>query len=64
VSHVGIYVGNGRFVHASSVAGRVIESLLDRPPAPRIKIWHGVRRIPWATDDPTTVADAVLTPER
>lgn len=25
ISHVGIYVGDGRYVHASSVAGRVIE---------------------------------------
>lgn len=30
VSHVGIYVGNGRMVHASSEAGRVIETRLDR----------------------------------
>ena len=45
VTHVGIYVGNGRFVHASSVAGMVIESALDRPPAPLIKPWRGVRRV-------------------
>jgi len=45
VSHVGIYVGDGRFVQASSAAGRVIESPLDRPASPRIKIWRGVRRI-------------------
>ncbi len=45
VSHVGIYVGNGRYVHASSVAGRVIESDLDRPRAARVKAWRGSRRV-------------------
>jgi cell wall-associated NlpC family hydrolase len=30
VSHVGIYIGNGRMIHASSGAGRVIESRVDR----------------------------------
>jgi hypothetical protein len=45
VTHIGIYVGNGRFVHASSRAGRVVESDLLRPAAPGIKPWRGVRRI-------------------
>jgi len=45
VTHVGIYLGNGRYVHASSVAGRVIESPIDRPRSPLIKPWRGSRRV-------------------
>ena len=44
VSHVGIYVGHGRYVHASSIAGRVIESHMNRLPSPLIKALKSVRR--------------------
>lgn len=45
ISHIGIYVGDGRYVHASSVAGKVIESAIDRPYSPLIKGWRGARRL-------------------
>jgi len=45
VVHVGIYVGKGRFVHASSAAGRVVVSPLDRKPSPLIRPMRGARRL-------------------
>lgn len=45
VTHVGIYVGAGRFVHASSVAGKVILSSLDRRPSRLIRPMTGARRL-------------------
>ena len=44
-SHIGIYVGDGRYVHASVLAGRVIESDLNRTASPLIRAWRGVRRV-------------------
>jgi len=40
ISHIGIYVGNGRYIHASSYAGRVTESDL-----PSRSWWQGARRV-------------------
>jgi len=49
VSHIGIYVGNGRIVHASTKAGEVIETDLLKPKVAGIKKWRGTRRV--LTDD-------------
>jgi cell wall-associated NlpC family hydrolase len=45
VSHVGVYVGNGRYIHASTGAGRIVEARLDRPASRFAKAWNGVRRM-------------------
>ncbi len=45
ISHIGIYVGGGRFVQASSKAGRVIETPLYRRLVPGVKPWRGARRV-------------------
>ncbi|MEO7520297.1 MAG: C40 family peptidase, partial [Gemmatimonas sp.] len=44
ISHIGIYVGNNRMVHASTSRKSVIEIEL-KPNNPLIKQWMGVRRI-------------------
>jgi cell wall-associated NlpC family hydrolase len=45
VTHIGIYVGNGRYVHASPAAGRVIETSLSRTTSSLVRIWRGGRRL-------------------
>ncbi len=52
VTHVGIYVGDRKFVHASSVARRVIISRVDRPPSELIRPLKGARRVLLAIADP------------
>ena len=63
VSHVGIYVGDGRYIHASSVAGKVIESSIDRPFSPLIKVWRGARRM-LSLGDSTAVGDSAAARRR
>ena len=43
-SHIGIYVGDGKFVHASTKAGRVIESELQKPGVSKYRRWRAARR--------------------
>jgi hypothetical protein len=45
IDHVGIYVGNGRYIHASSAAGRVVESQIPKQPRRLSTIWQGARRL-------------------
>ena len=44
ISHIGIYVGDGRMVHASTTGKRVLETDIT-PRNPLIKQWKGVRRV-------------------
>ena len=56
VTHVGMYVGNGRFIHASSGSRRIVESDLDRPASRLVRAWYGVRRLLADEDTATAVA--------
>ena len=49
VTHIGIYVGDGRYVHAANRRAGIVESAL---PASSSTWWHGARRvIPTPMDD-------------
>jgi len=54
VSHIGIYVGNGKIIHASVKSHEVIETDLMNPKVAGIKKWRGARRV--LTDDGTVAA--------
>ena len=56
VTHVGIYIGNGRYVHASSVAGRIVEADLNRRASSLVRAWTGVRRLLAGGDSTASVA--------
>lgn len=60
ITHIGVYVGNGRFVHASSGAGRIVEADLNRPAGRLVRAWYGVRRLMADDDSATTVAARTL----
>jgi cell wall-associated NlpC family hydrolase len=44
VDHVGIYLGQGRFIHASVSSGRVIETTIERNGS-LFRKWTGARRL-------------------
>lgn len=44
ISHIGIYVGDGRMVHASTSSHQVIETAITTR-NPLIRQWQGVRRL-------------------
>jgi len=43
--HIGIYTGEGKFIHASVKAGKVIESSITRQSSPLIRKLSGARRL-------------------
>jgi len=43
VTHVGIYIGDGEFVHASSARGAVMVSDLNS--SYQLSVWHGAKRV-------------------
>jgi cell wall-associated NlpC family hydrolase len=45
ISHVGIYVGDGKMIHASSRSGAVVEASVVKARPPQGLQWKGVRRV-------------------
>jgi cell wall-associated NlpC family hydrolase len=57
ISHVGIYIGDGKMVHASTSQRRVVETKLSTR-SPLIRQWKGVRRLIDGTSQ--SLRDSVL----
>ncbi|HXY32494.1 MAG TPA: C40 family peptidase [Gemmatimonadaceae bacterium] len=45
ITHIAIYVGDGRMIQASSGRRRVVETNVVREPGHGVKPWRGVRRV-------------------
>jgi cell wall-associated NlpC family hydrolase len=60
VTHIGVYVGDGKYIHASSAQGRVVESRLGG--SRLVRAWRGVRRLLSDSDSTTSVATAGVLP--
>lgn len=56
ITHVGVYVGDGRYIHASSYAGRIVESRLEQRESSLARAWMGVRRLLAESDSTAAVA--------
>ena len=63
ISHVGIYVGEGNMIQASSSSHRVIESPVERYRRPGGLQWRGVRRV-IALDSIATESDPGAAPAK
>jgi cell wall-associated NlpC family hydrolase len=57
VSHIAIYIGDGKYIHASTSAHKVVESTMN-PRSSLIKIWRGARRVLALDDSGATVVMA------
>ena len=64
ISHIGIYIGGGRIVQASSKAGRVIETSLVRHVGNGVKPWRGARRVMPDTEPATAAAGGAASAPR
>jgi cell wall-associated NlpC family hydrolase len=55
ITHVGIYVGDGMYVHASSRKHTVVEVPLPAPGTRQAKYWKGARRLFSTGEGPDTL---------
>jgi len=62
ITHVGIYVGEGRYVHASSRKRTVVEVPLPQPGTRLGRLWQGARRVLPAGETTDTLTTAASDP--